>query len=752
MRTLTLLFISVSAFCQIPETDLIGHWTYEDGIESDSTIDVGTLTIKITNMDWPIDSGYIPLKTNATFTMQSVNTVDTAFWNHAIYPTTSVYSCIDYNNQTFFKIENHRIYTGLNGFYPDSTEINPARITEIAIYSTHKTGADSASLYAYFGVPQLAVTGVRKVGTGKTYSTIMNALNASSDNDTIYVYSGRYAEQNDALSSIYINKSITIQCVGNVLNNPPGGATQRPIYINAASKVVNINGLLTDNTTNNLCFYLVTATDVNLNNMAWTNQSGYFYLHSVAFDLSLNKCLIRNYFSNSGNNGTLTINESLLNVNTNSLVSDFHTNNFNYTLTYNDEINHVIDRMFVPTINQNLTFKFNKINSQVYSIVSAGGLAGNVLIKGNTFTPLEEKAIIYMNNPLISSIVIQGNYLNDSSLETLSDDYFFNFLNAKYVLFEKNTLHTHILAPFNAYTTGIDLDSTYVRDNYFNNLHDIYTVGIGTSTEYNDFGMHNCIVERNYFGGPSAKNGQHACYMGRQAVILRHNFFENCHLTSVAKGDGEDFTGLVGYGNVFYNCNSNLLAKGACNVQYYNNTIVCDDNYPFDDFEYGWLAMENQAGQLSTGSKVYNNAFIFLDTMVFTGAIMNFFYPSCKPGSEINNNFYYCVGNQNAISTEGDGSMATWQGLGYDVNGSETYLYTDSVGKPLYNSPLIGSGKNLGNLYKNGLDMTSSWADSVLLKDQKMVWDVGAWVYGKKYTIKSNNKIATNGSKILIIE
>ncbi|MEF8880193.1 MAG: right-handed parallel beta-helix repeat-containing protein, partial [Candidatus Thermoplasmatota archaeon] len=110
----------------------------------------------------------------------------------------------------------------------------------------------------FFSIPCRAAGDTLHVGTGQTYSTIQEAINAANTSDTVYVHTGTYSE------NIVINKSITLK----------GESNQDTIIQGSGGKTIQI-----------------TANNVEIKNLKIKNNGGETYNIYIE---SISDCLIKN--------------------------------------------------------------------------------------------------------------------------------------------------------------------------------------------------------------------------------------------------------------------------------------------------------------------------------------------------------------------------------------------------------------------------------------------------------------------------
>jgi hypothetical protein len=186
-------------------------------------------------------------------------------------------------------------------------------------------------------------------------------------------------------------------------------------------------------------------------------------------------------------------------------------------------------------------------------------------------------------------------------------------------------------------------------------------------------------------------------------------------------------------GGVVYNTlldNSNgIYIRGINGINIFNNTVAHSNVIYTNTFGNGILATENATTELSKNiigknniieSKLNIGNLIYLDADAIEGS--SFTYESVFGG-------LYVLG----LDSTNYSTLLEAQANGWLQNSIDTNPNLNSELIPEVGSPTIGSGENLGNDYKTGLDSSTNWGDdnnipSVVTKDQSGDWDIGAYV------------------------
>lgn len=195
----------------------------------------------------------------------------------------------------------------------------------------------------------------------------------------------------------------------------------------------------------------------------------------------------------------------------------------------------------------------------------------------------------------------------------------------------------------------------------------------------------------------------------------------------VFKHTSGDLTPSSAHHNVVINCAKGICSKGGRNLKIYNNTIYNDTA------GYQVYILDSGVNEDSDGCIVKNNI-LFENSPA--GTASNYYFIGTSTGLVFENNIVFSTNND--ISNIGDGGLAAWQALGYDLDViNSNPLLTDIVNYVLSLqalSPAIGAGEDLGASYNDGLDASTNWGSDtqlpvVVTKQQGAAWDIGAYVH-----------------------
>jgi hypothetical protein len=692
----------------VPTTDLLGYWSASrDGIITGDTILLKSVTgvvvakLAITGRDWT--DRFIPLKTAATFKWVGTPTIDTAFWKHDIYPTT-VFSDIDYNHQTFFKV----LTQTLDG---NGVETISSRITEIAIYSVAKATTDLATLTAYFSVPSIATTGViwvSKTGNNTTgngskaspYLTINKANTQATTGDTVYVTSGYYRE----VDYLYISKAAVFQGVGRIYVTSDGADY---VLRTSLTTGANMKCMMFDGQTKAFAHYL--SGSITLNNCYFTG--GPFASRAVNV---VNNCRVDQEFHFVTGNTTVT--NSFFNT---TKKSDLGTNGNSYSFTNSIFNLNTTTQIGIDIAgNCSMTLKGCRVNfvTGTYGITSSTTKTGSIFSATYcSFYPTNiTYTSIYLRDYPFTSVL-----LDRCTLDNKSNQVFVNLVNQLDVDITNCTMISDILYPIMVSTatqaTNVNISSNFIKANY----QDGYAIKVGSETTAtgNDV-MDSVKIERNIIYGQkyynsSATPGCHGIFVGFQGtkVRIRYNNVIGTGIGIITKGSNTDGTNtIISYNLVKDSYLEALYTKGVDKVKFYNNTTVNNSKE--------FYASVNTGSDAVNDIEVKNN--IFYNT---SGYIYVFDLGSYSLPNVIDYNTVYFTDKLCILSAD-----VTWPELqlaGYDVH---SYNQNPNFTSASQLWPITQfDGADLTSTYNTGLDISTSWP-IVVTKQQGATWQIGAYV------------------------
>jgi hypothetical protein len=749
----------------LPTTNLLGYWQDSYGIESDSTIDLLTATgsvaasIDIVGLDWDItnDSLGIPLKTAATLKWIGTPTIDTAFWKYNIYPNT-VFNCIDYNYQTFFKIDTQTIGS-------DSFEITPPRITEIALYSTALAGVDSTTAMTYFNVPApeagakwVMQTGNDATGNGSfsaPWKSIDKADGVVNDTSTIYVKSNNNYKGDASLVYLYNDKANIVNAVGRaVVRTAAASYTHRMRYDTKPFLYRLI--YIPSETLTGIAVYEQTLPSIQIDRI-YVNATGTGAVGPLFAKLS-NSVLLGTYSAKTINFATvLTGNSIIENCYIKSTAPGLLTEptiTGHLQLRYNKIRGTYSSYIFWNTLLSGLcqiSIIGNDINVATQQIYKQSIESAKVRFSYNTVylnTEVTSTPISFSNTFLTRHDVI-GNKFIDLNGFGESDRYIVSAVDAC-ININNNLFHID----YSVKTTGAEIFTSKVKVNLVDTLKisgnkilsrrvSGYHIAIGNeATTAYDNTISNPIIEKNYVRSSSYYD---TIYIGRtthQAFIsfqkdgiIRYNNLNDGGYGPAIKGSNT----IYDNGGIFYNIVKNMtyyctVSKGVDKLYINNNTIVCDTT---PTAGVGLIA--NTGGDDVDSCVVKNNIIICYDTGTFNAILIE-----AGLGNKIDYNIYYSPNADLRFKINGQSkTFAEWQALGYDTH---SVVLTEAQYNGLFTDPengdyslkagsvAIGAGTDLGTNYKDGLSSLTNWgADdevpSVVTKQQGAAWDIGAYIH-----------------------
>jgi hypothetical protein len=746
-----------------PTTNLVAYWNSSYGIRpEDSTIILintsyqSVDTIKLSGVDWDITNKNlgIPLKTSATFKFLSDIPGDTSCFGDnvklSIYPTT-LFQNPDFDSTKYFKKANHVLNA-------DSTELYPARITEIALYS------QASDAMAYFNVPNRPVNGIREVGIGKTYATITAALAASQDNDTILIYSGTYVE------NVTLATNVHLQGVGNVVQY---GVGTYCLIFNIASKNNNISNIAikgfagaaplfinsrTNGTVNiNNCF-INRVTAANIVSATGTTPPIFNFSKSVIMGhiaSNVNNIVDQTYVNNStvsgsgfsfaGNSPIFTYCK-LKKMQTATSYGFFapsaaFTKLTVYGCTWEDNL---INTATLTTAGKIVLRRSSGTKIGIKDIIVTGGRKN--LTWDISYTSFSGGSIYLLNQKQITLDHCTLTNIPITQIETVSVNYTATFsnntcssLDDAYLSFKRygGSINNNSFISDSSYFL---LCSSTTNDNnvvnIYNNLFEYknlstqnYQVMLGNEFVASTYDTINYFNNKNILPGYYGRQvgSIHAIFVGNQRTNLYRNNVIGSFLGIVSKTSGIRF-GNKFHHNLMVDCAGFICLRGAPKWYIYNNTLVKNKtvaSYFISADDNGGVVPSNKASDSCT---VKNNIFVNND------AVSNNYFFTFQTYADSSNEgwisdhniLYSLVSNNYHVNRYPDLTFTTWQLAGYDANSTNTNpgLISTTQLWPLN----IINGENLGEDYNIGLNISTVWPSSIVTKQQPATWQIGAYI------------------------
>jgi len=727
----------------------------------------------ITNKDWTESEGtwlgnisIFPFKTAATLSAptdagikaQIIACDVNNFWYAAdgspnSIPVQAFFQNIDFANKSFCAHNDHV----LNG---NLEETLPAGVRYVTLYKSAQT-IDS-SFTDFFGAdvtrPTSNATFVSKSGNDTTgdgsyanpWLTMYKALMTTTNNYSVWILSGIYAETGDVAGTPYDylrfsrnSTTLNMKCAGNVQLSTT--------YYQVGTIVVNFTGLYFSNIIYNTAQPVIytrlkfgssctcgnrAATTIKYctSNGTWTNSSG-----------------TSTFTENYGLNGTVTV-------------------NFNNSAT---EITYCKFKTNTGSNNNGLAYGTALTGSTIkYNYFETNGTGYGLSVAGTSIKTSTHLATIERN---IFKVMKCGIYLHPSDVSATST--------FKAVVQYNQFIDLQTNATITAY--GMDIASALFETSEFNCNYG-YSDNIGSTTcflitptninisfkiNYNRFfhsskagaivsfgegatgAMDGTEIIGNLFSGymrlsaydvTAANHG--LLVNGGKNYIVKYNRFENCALGIAFKtATGEDYTsGGLTY-NVFYNNSAHFYLRRAGDVPVYGNTM-------FNSMAASYLnrvgALDDQAVAGSCRGTVFTNN-IFCHNK--TGASQIFFYVESTgiDGTDDilwDDNIFYADASVYAISDEVPNLYTYAQAVtnGWITNGEQaTPVFNDGASGELWlqvGSAGRGDGTDLGATYDDGLDISTDWNNdpddedpdnypTIVTKQQGASWDKGAYIH-----------------------
>lgn len=755
-------------YIPVPESGLTFYWNGYGVRSSDSALFnmVTGFYDSNTKLLGGVANGYISAK--------SANQL--VFYGDTV-PITCLFPNYNYADTLYFQMAEHTLNA-------DSTENLPYRLTEIAYYSSDKTGVDSTTLAGYFGVPAFNSSAIT-VGTEKDYATIPLAVTASSAEDTIYLFD-RY--ETNALNPK--GKELTVINVGNSkiaktsncatslsaldylrlerlwLNSTNGSNTisnsastgkleVTNCYLQTTGNAINKNTATTDSVIVSNC---VIEGKINTYGDVVLNEN---YFASRAYNIRARENLTSNYDYFAGATtyilgpganqpDTVDINGSTIN----GQMIVYGGLDQNMEITINDaylaaSINNMNIQSDTDTVNinfDNCTF----VNTGGGYQISKKG-EGNITFNDCDFL-LASKIIACLSD---TSYVGEWNF-------TFTDN-----------IFDYDSISELSIKGYDCNFNGNGFKNTNI---YVENIDTIRIASIDSNTFHYTDSCFIYIIAKVEFADNTFRQdtGTTLLFDGDTITIERNSFAFNVETEqgnlidilndSVAYIDENliECPGYYGYStlnHLFNTSNSTFFRRN----KVYNATIGCVSKNYTNDVSHEFEVIGNIFIECGTPiflktmprAKVYNNT-IYNNIKALT----QFIYMDDNDGDyastdcDIRNNIVYsttgnfitvgtidspdttdmiCDHNINyniGYSLDGtDYTFSEWQSFRFDMNGYNTNPNFSSTTNlwPVTPTDADGNGVNLGTDYDDILLNTSTWPSGVNTTTQDASWDIGAY-------------------------
>ena len=604
-------------------------------------------------------------------------------------PVVSLFQDIDYEHKIFCRHAAQQV-DAITG-----EETYEARVLDITMYSTVKSGADLTTCQTYFSVPAESGTAYWVSKTGNDTNDGSKAspwLTLTKCNDaggrTVYVKTGIYVE-NGSQANFYMAQSGDIKGLG--LCEVRQTASSSVIYaVGTGAKILtglifNAGGAGADyvvrffnNVSNikfNRCkFYGADTRDFNIssapngvhefNNCIINTVSTYgFYIGS---NVTINGCHINSSGTYGIYTGALTAAGNFV-FNYNKVISScatgfaylFQLDQFNLDINYNK---------FSISKGYGFSTSNQKELSFLYNIFKVTGTGGTPLyyVKTDATTPITNAKANY-------------NYINSVN-ET-------------------------------GYGIHIGADGG--------------TIGAWNDTIANIEVIGNTLLGAIYNDPSKLGSTTHGILVGfHKNSIIKYNYVNGYGIGIIKKHGGvADTAGVVFY-NLIVNCVQGIYSKGAAGVLVYNNTI-------YNDLITNLKAIrlsENLGGDGAINCVFRNNIVYNTHALGATDGLLSFDAASLA-GLDSDYNSLYSTSGFVYNGTTAFTDLADWQDELQD-------LHSIATNPILINyipvNPIVGL--SLDAVYDDGLDASTDWGNdnttpTIVTKQQGATWDIGAYVH-----------------------
>jgi parallel beta-helix repeat protein len=307
---------------------------------------------------------------------------------------------------------------------------------------------------------------VNETGSGGAYKKIQDAINASSDGDTVFVYNGTYFE------NVVVNKTINLTGENRDSTIIDGGGNGHVIFVNASW--VNITGFTVNNSGSghpNSGMYLSSFSSKNIikENKIINNRVG-IYLSS-----SSNNSIINNFVSLNSECGILLGPSSYSNITNNNVSSNFWTG-ISLSWSYNNTVynNGMLDNWY------GIELASAQNNTILYNLIKDSNGAGMYIFQSSINNNIN------YNNVSFNS---KGIYLKDSSKNQIRGNKLRNNMEGIYISRSSNNTvkNNTVISNLNdgIFLTLASNDNIIIRNSIKNNDHGIRIIE-STNTNITD--------------------------------------------------------------------------------------------------------------------------------------------------------------------------------------------------------------------------------------------------------------------------
>lgn len=695
----------------------------------------------ITGYDFPENwSGGVPYKSAATLSAPVGDTefiaFDTAYLNNFWYtdgtpnqiPVVSLFQDIDYAHLFFTRHLPQQVdVNGVETFEP--------RVKEIVIYANAKAGADLIKCNSYYSVPVEDtnakwvdfVNGVDEASGSKAapWKTLAGLLTKDLTGVTnVYFKTGGTS----ITGNTTLNKDVNYVAVGGT------SIARSSTYSLSLSTNLLFKGFhIISESAKGYAFINNNSATIEKIKVSGLHQYGALRINADATvkDVILNDRLVilgnggtilGGYFSSTQNidyaifsNGgsgkrVIKYNRFIKGSIINTVTSDFDiiNNETSYTgLFYNQNTSAITGTV---NILHNIVYMkghstFIKTNSAVNDIIVryTWNIANNkIFVKGNyagAFVSLRNQSNVVVENNIVIGEMSNGirlceffNYNTTVSNIRVNNNYVYAASTSGQIIFgTEDGVSVNKISGINVYNNHLTLSQ------YFGIFANPHAIGI--------FDCANAKIHHNYVNGASI------------GTVIKDTYL------------GEVNNGEI-YNNVYKNCTSSSMSKGAIGVKFYNNTYIrTSEDFDGDIVPKSFITiLSNSIVGGGTNTIVKNNIFVDNEKVDVNSSVYGIDVADVVTGLVANNNVVY---TQNVlVNGVTYPTLAEWQAAGFDTNSQFT---NPNLTPELWPTSPITIGENLGTDYDDGLDITTNWGSatqvpSVVTKQQSVPWQVGAYV------------------------
>jgi hypothetical protein len=640
-------------------------------------------------------------------------------------PVVSFFQDIDYGHKLFCRHVDQ--ITDVNG-----VETYEPRVLDIVLYNNVKSGSDLTSCQNYYNVPTEILSAVSVPGD---YATNTAAIAGESAGQTIYNKTGTKVES----SNFFSYKELDFIGLGYSVNDYTGTPSSLVRLANGAALVEGLifNGKDTialgiraqvDNCIIKRTKLYGVATGSRmiqegstglqlLNCLFLGSQTQTYFISERSPDLIINGCYISGKYSQamfglaatSADTQTFIYNKLVLTGSaTYTILSAAIELNFNYN-------NVTIENLWVnfagmQTADSVLNMKYN-----IFSWTGTTQNANSSLI----FSTFPDSGTLNLHYNRLDSVDGLGQVINHKMKDAS--------VIGNYTRLQSSLMQTEV-------TNSADYENNTIAS--WGDVDDSLFTGIVVSSAVGELDLSVIIQKNKVLNGRHfniAYGGQHGCIYVRDYInaVIKYNYSSGAGIASIIYKSTVAMTSTEA--PLMYNINVlSGIWSAIGGTKIYGNTVV-------DALTQGIkLVGADDVSDISSNT-VKNNIVV---NGINTDLLVDVVSEKVADVHIFDYNIYYSEAAKPFKHKGTTKTFAEWQALGYDANSiflteaQFNNLFTD------YNngdyslksgSLAIGSGENLGDVYKTGLNSSTNWGDdtelpTVVTKDQSGDWDIGAYI------------------------